>query len=161
VLKLLQELQAVKGKVEQLTGERDRALLENMIVKQQRDCHADHAQLLVKENKRLLSQMQALRVQQAQTTAVQPSAEKQGCQKQHRSRQSETHTVSPSQDSDCKADDQGVSQRSAKAFDGNDVKNVSLKKPFDLSKGCLRKESVSSKVVLMQAQQIRAAGRTK
>lgn len=152
-------MQAVKGKVEQLTGERDKALSEHVIVQQQRDCHADHAQLLVKENKRLVLQLQALRLQQIQAStaaAAELKLEKQAYAKQH-SKQNATG----SRKQDAQNENPCVSQKSLHVFAANDVQNVlHRKKPFDLSKCTLRKDSVSSKAVLMQAQQIRAAGRT-
>ena len=158
-------MQAVKGKVEQLTGERDKALSEHVIVQQQRDCHADHAQLLVKENKRLVLQLQALRLQQIQAStaaaataaaaAAELKLEKQAYAKQHTKQK-----ATGSRKQDAQNENPCVSQKSAHVFAANDVQNVlHRKKPFDLSKCTLRKDSVSSKAVLMQAQQIRAAGK--
>ena len=156
-------MQAVKGKVEQLTGERDKALSEHVIVQQQRDCHADHAQLLVKENKRLVLQLQALRLQQIQesTAAAAAAAAELKLEKQAYAKQHTKQNVTGSRKQDAQNENACVSQKSAHVFAANDVQNVlHRKKPFDLSKCTLRKDSMSSKAVLMQAQQIRAAGRT-
>ena len=157
----LQELQAVKGKVEQLTAERDVALSENVIVRQQRDCHADHAQLLVKENKRLVSQLQALRLQLSQSAAVQHvnSIKSQACTKQQENRRIATKTGYLNQVTDAEASENSGRDEQAlcKSFHGNDVKNRLHRKPFDLSKGSVRKEHISSKAILMQAQQLRVA----
>jgi hypothetical protein len=159
---VLQELQAVKGKVEQLTAERDKALSENVIVRQQRNCHADHAQLLVKENKRLLSQLQALRLQQSQATAaLQSSMEKQACTKQQDGRKPAASTVKMrTSEGMISREDDGDSQTSVQGFDGHDIKNALHKKPFDLSKGSRHKQHVSSNAIVKQAQQMRAASRT-
>ena len=151
----------MKGKVEQLTAERDVALSENVIVRQQRDCHADHAQLLVKENKRLVSQLQALRLQQSQTAAVQhvDSVERQACMKQQEDRQraAKTGHLNKTTDTEASTNSGRDSQALCKSFHGSDVKNLLHRKPFDLSKGSVRKEHISSKAILMQAQQLRVA----
>ncbi len=146
----------MKGKVEELTAERDKALSEHVIVRQQRDCHADHAQLLVKESKRLQSQLQALQLQQSQAAAaLQSSMEKQDGRKPAGS----TVKMKTSEGMVPRECD-GDSQTSVKGFDGHDVKNALHKKPFDLSKGSRHKQDVSSKAILKQAQQMRAASRT-
>ena len=158
----LQELQAVKGKVEELTAERDKAMSEHVVVRQQRDCHADHAQLLVKESKRLQSQLQALRLQQSQAAdAVQSSMEKQGCTKQQDGRKPAGSTVKmKTSEGMVPREDNGDNQTSGKGFDGHDIKNALHKKPFDMSKGGRHTQDVSSKAILKQAQQMRAASRT-
>lgn len=154
-----QELQAVKGKVEQLTAERDRARSESVTVQQQRDCHADHAQLLVKENRRLSTQLQMLRLQQSQpgtarlsvvTPAQQSKADMQSKPRAAASRQKQGI-----------ADVEPAKEKSrSKHFNGSNVKNVMHKKPFDLSKGSMPQGRHSSQAVLMQAQQLRAELRT-
>ncbi len=152
----------MKGKVEELTAERDKAMSEHVVVRQQRDCHADHAQLLVKESKRLQSQLQALRLQQSQAAdAVQSSMEKQGCTKQQDGRKPAGSTVKmKTSEGMVPREDNGDNQTSGKGFDGHDIKNALHKKPFDLSKGGRHTQDVSSKAILKQAQQMRAASRT-
>ena len=155
-LQWLQELQAVKGKVEELTAERDKAMSKHVIVQQQRDCHADHAQLLVKECKRLRSQLQALQLQSSQAgAALQSSMEKQDGRKPADS----TVKMKTSERMVPREDDSN-SQTPVKGFDGHDVKNALHKKPFDLSNGSRHKPDVSSTAILKQAQQMRAASRT-
>ncbi|DBA71733.1 TPA: hypothetical protein ACH3X2_011007 [Trebouxia sp. C0005] len=160
--RFIEELQAVKGKVEELTAERDKAMSEHVIVRQQRDCHADHAQLLVKEIKRLQSQLQALQLQQSQAAAaLQSSMEKQPCRKQQGGRKPAGGAVEmKTSEGTVPKEDDGDSQTSVKSFDGRDVKNALHKKPFDLSKGSRHKQDVSSNAILKQAQQLRAASRT-
>ncbi|DBA94111.1 hypothetical protein WJX77_004328 [Trebouxia sp. C0004] len=160
--RFIEELQAVKGKVEQLTSERDKALSENVIVRQQRSCHADHAQLLIKENKRLLLQLQALRQQHSEATAaLQSSMEKQVCTKQQDGRKPAGSTVKMTTfEGMVPREEDGDCQTYAKGFDGHDIRNVLHKKPFDLSKGSRNKQDVSSNAILKKAQQMRAASRT-
>ena len=144
---LAQELQAVKGKVEQLTAERDKALSENVIVRQQRDCHADHAQLLVKENRRLVSQLHAIRLQPSQAAAN--SAPKTHCQKQQRTEPPVPAASIPKpQPEDSAADLCSTSAKRSPA-------HVLHKKPFDLTKGSAPKHVASLNNVLMQAQKAR------
>ena len=150
-----QELQAVKGKVEQLTAERDRALSESVTVQQQRDCHADHAQLLVKENRRLSTQLQMLRLQQSQPDAAQLKGVS-SLQHSKTDLQSK-HRVPESRQSQGVAASLPIIEKSRdKHFDGNDSINILHKRPFDLSKGIMQKAKTNRQAVLMQAQQIRA-----
>jgi len=152
----------MRGKVEELTAERDKAMSEHVIVRQQRDCHADHAQLLVKESKRLQSQLQALRLQQSQATAaLQSSMEKQACTKQQDGRKPAGSTGKMNaSEGIVPREDNGDRQGSVKGFDGHDIKNSLHEKPFDLSKGSRQKQGVSSNAILKQAQQMRAASQT-
>lgn len=159
--------------MEQLTAERDKALSESVTVRQQRDCHADHAQLLVKENKRLSTQLQTLRLQHSQPGAEQLDAasSSQHSRTDMQSKQklpAAHHTQSTSADAPITqkngnkqfdgSDVKNVLHK--KQFDGSDVKNVLHKKPFDLSKGSMQQPKKRSQTVLMQAQQIRAEART-
>ena len=61
----LQELERVKTRAETLTAENESLLAENTIVAKQRQCHAEHAQLLIRENQRLSQQVQALKAARA------------------------------------------------------------------------------------------------
>ncbi len=146
----------MKGKVEELTAERDKAMSEHVIVQQQRDCHANHAQLLVKETKRLQSQLHALQLQHSKAAAaVQSSMDKLDGKKPAGG----TVKMKPSEGMVPREDD-GDSQTSVKGFNGHDIKNALHKKPFDLSKGSRHKQDVSTKAILNQAQQMRAASQT-
>lgn len=141
--------------MEQLTAERDRALSESATVQQQRDCHADHAQLLVKENRRLSTQLQMLRLQQSQPDAAQLK----GVSSLHHSKTDlqSKHRVPESRQTQGVAASLHVTQKSRnKGFNGSDSKNVLHKRPFDLSKGSMQKAKNNPQAVLMQAQQIRA-----
>ena len=155
---VLQELQAVKGKVEELTCERDKACSESVIVRQQRDCHADHAQLLVKENKRLLSQLQALKAQQAQTAVA--SAQQEA--KLSASSSAKTSVIANISKQEQQAQPVGKEKsirRVEPDFTGQDVQNMLHDKPFDLSMKVLPKQRTDAQAVLQQAQQIRVAKR--
>lgn len=154
----VQELQAVKGKVEQLTAERDAALSDIVTMRQQRDCHADHAQLLVKENKRLSTQLQMLRLQQFQPDAVQLS-EVSPLRPRRTGMQCEQKTLTSCQTQSMSANPHTTHNRK-KRFDGSNVRNVLHNKPFDLSKGSMQQPTNISKTVLLQAQQLRAETRT-
>lgn len=154
ILTTVQELQAVKGKVEQLTAERDAARSDIVTVRQQRDCHADHAQLLVKENKRLSTQLQMLRLQQGQPDAVQLDAVS-PLQPKKIGMQCKRRTVASCQTQSVSAEPPSVHNRK-KHFDGSNVRNVLHNKPFDLSKGSMQQASNNLQAVLMQAQQLRA-----
>ena len=149
----VQELQAVKGKVEQLTAERDAALSDLVTVRQQRDCHADHAQLLVKENKRLSTQLQMLRVQQSQPDTVQLDVVS-PLQPKRTGMQCKQRTMASCQTQSISAETSST-RNSKKHFDGSNVRNVLHNKPFDLSKGSVQQTNNSSQTVLMQAQQLR------
>lgn len=151
---LLQELQAVKGKVEQLTAERDAALSESVIVRQQRNCHADHAQLLVNENKRLSMQLQMLRTQQ-------PCSEQSSAEKLTPKVKASMQTKPVLGSTQTGTVNENTAQRGGKhSFDGSNIKNVLHKKPFDLSKGSAQQPNKASNTILAQAQQIRAAAWT-
>ena len=155
---VMQELQAVKGKVEELTCERDKACSESVIVRQQRDCHADHAQLLVKENKRLLGQLQALKVQQAQMSVAAAQQEA----KLSASSSAKSSVVANVSKQEQQAQSVGKEKsirRIEPDFTGEDVQNVLHDKPFDLSLKVLPKQRTDAQAVLQQAQQIRAAKR--
>lgn len=144
--------------MEQLTAERDKARSESVTVQQQRDCHADHAQLLVKENRRLSAQLQTLRLQQSQPGPAQLSVR---TSSQHSKADMQSKAgVAASQQTQGIAAALPVEDKSrSKHFNGSDVKNVLHKKPFDLSKGSMPQARHSSQAVLMQAQQIRAESR--
>ena len=158
----VQELQAVKGKVEQLTAERDKALSDSVVVQQQRNCHADHAQLLVKENKRLTMQLQQVRLQQSQAS----SSFAQSGMEQPTQQENQTSKAGKRLAPSCTApsNKQSLASHGAvtvksdkKQFAGYDVKNVLHKNPFDLSKGCAQQSSKSSQAILKKAQEVRAA----
>lgn len=150
----VQELQAVKGKVEQLTAERDAALSDIVTVRQQRDCHADHAQLLVKENKRVSTQLQMLRLQHSQPEAVQLKIVS-PLQPKGTGMQCKQRTLASCQTQSVSAESPSIHNRK-KQFDGSNARNVLHNKPFNLSKGSMKGASNSSQTVLMQAQQLRA-----
>lgn len=150
----------MKGKVEQLTAEKDKALSESVIVRQQRNCHADHAQLLVKENKRLMAQLQSLKVQQAHLQSAEQANAEKGAQKCETGMKTRPKLAAVSQNQGASGDERvarGSSKK--KRFDGIDVQNSLHTKPFDLSKGSTQQGNKSSKAILMQAQHILAAAR--
>ena len=141
--------------MEQLTAERDKALSESVIVQQQRDCHADHAQLLVKENKRLFTQLQTLRLQQSQPDAA--NLKVVSSSQQRKTDMQSKQRVPASRKTQGIAADLPITEKSRnKHFDGIDMKNVLHKKPFDLSKGSMQKAKSNPQSILIQAQQIRA-----
>ena len=151
----LQELQAVKGKVEELTDERDKACLESVITRQQRDCHAEHAQLLVRENKRLFNQLQALKLQQEH--AVEASA-KLNRALQINENSPKGRTIAQV---NCKRVQSKSAQTSQNEFFGQNVQNVLHSRPFDLSMKSSSRQDKRAQAVVRQAQQIRAAKQEK
>lgn len=145
--------------MEQLTAERDKARAESVTVQQQRDCHADHAQLLLKENRRLSSQLQTLRLQQSQPGTAQLSVAT--SPQQSKADKLSKPRVAASRQTQGIAAAEPVKEKSrSRPFDGSDVKNVLHKKPFDLSKGSMQQARHSSQAVLMQAQRMRAESQT-
>lgn len=159
----MQELEAVKGKVEQLTGERDKAMAENVMVRQQRDCHANHCQLLTRDNKRLHTQLQTLRAEKSATEPLLVSTESRPVYSNigKKSRAQTGRLSGGAQPADA---NQGNAAKSAnsnpsRSFKGEDVQNTLHKDPFDLSKriGKMSKTKFDSKSVLEQVQQLRSA----
>ena len=146
----------MKGKVEQLTAEKDNAVSESVIVRQQRNCHADHAQLLVKENKRLMTQLHALKVQQAQQQCAQQADAEKSDQTSDTCLKTRPKVAAARQDQSM-GDEGGARGTGRKRFDGSNISNVLHPKAFDLSKNSMQQAHKSSKAILLQAQQIRAA----
>ena len=145
--------------MEQLTAERDKARSESVTVQQQRDCHADHAQLLVKENKRLFTQLQTLRLQQSQPDAAKLKVIS-SSQHSKKDMQSKPKVPSSRQTPGVAAELPNTEKGRNKHFDGSDVKNVLHKRPFDLSKGSIQNVRSNQQAVLIHAQQLRAELRT-
>lgn len=152
----MQELEAVKGKVEQLTAERDKALADSVILCQQRDCHADHAQLLTRDNKRLTTQLQAMRLEQSnRDTRPQTDIGSTTTSVGSKPRKLCSDPARPSTMAS-----ESVSSKQQRPFKGGDIKNTLHKAPFNLSKGIYNEpSSTNPQTLLKQVQQLRAEGK--
>ena len=152
----MQELEAVKGKVEQLTAERDKAMAENFIARQQRDCHADHAQLLTRDNKRLLTQLQALRsegsARELKLAKAIPQASLRDLTTHNRASESKRQGTSGTHEG---KQLKVASNAAERTFKGEDIKNTLHKEPFNLSRTISTKSKINSQRVLEQVQQLR------
>lgn len=154
----MQEIEAVKGKVEQLTAERDKAMADHVIACQQRDCHANHANLLTRDNKRLFTQLQA---QQQEHLSIQRRLQR----LKAKPADSSGNVRDAARSAHHKAKAQDEKEQSAacadahdkRSFEGKDIGNVPGRQPFDLSKRIFKPAVPSSKTVLQQAQQLRLA----
>lgn len=153
----MQELEAVKGKVEQLTAERDKAMAENVLVRQQRDCHSDHAQLLTRDNKRLLTQLQALRSEES-ARELKLALREAKAASQTSVRDSSNHSTpceSPVAFGTCQGKQAKVANITAeRSFKGHDIKNTVHKEPFNLSKTVVQRPT-NSQSVLKRVRQLR------